>query len=96
VDTLIQGFLEKGADRAVDILLSANFSGFFGLSADSSSYAGNMLQTLRSMAREDLPINKFNRKESVQGKLLSSAASDDFEFSSSDIEKTVPVNPPVK
>lgn len=96
VDTLINSFLEKGADRAVDTLLSANFSGFFGMSADTSSYAGNMLQSLRDMAREDLPINKFNRKEAVEGRLISATTSDDFEFSSGDIEKSVPVNPPIK
>jgi len=86
VDTLIQSFLEKGADRAVDILLSANFTGFFGLSSDTSSYAGTMLSSLRDVAREDLPINKFERAEAVKGKLISAAESDDFEFSSADIE----------
>ena len=95
VDVLIKGFLEKGADRAVDILLSGDFSSFFGLTADQSSYAGNMLEAIRDIARSDLPVDKFNRPEANKGKLLVNTTSEDFETESSDISKDKPVAPPV-
>lgn len=86
VDTLLASFREKGADRAVDILLEANFTGFFGLDVDGSSYAGEMLKGIRDIARDDLPIRKVDRLETQQSVQISSAESEDFEFSGSDTE----------
>ena len=40
VDTLISSFVEKGSDKAVDVLLTGQFSVFFGLTEAGASYAG--------------------------------------------------------
>lgn len=94
VDTLLQTFREKGADRALDILLTGDFESFFGLTLDSSSYAGNMLATTRSVGMAVLPQSKTNRDDSISGKQLNQANSEDFEFGSSDIETNNQVSPP--
>lgn len=96
VDNLITTFKQKGADRAVDILLAANFSGFFGLGVDTSSYSGSMLLAVREMTRNDLPVSKISRADAQRGKLLSSAESNDYEFSTDDLEQTgTQVDPPI-
>ena len=61
VDQLIKAYKERGADRAVDILTSADFETFFSLDADSASYTGNLQKSLRDIQREDLPVRKDNR-----------------------------------
>jgi predicted lactoylglutathione lyase len=86
VDTLIKSFKEKGADRAVDILLEGSFTGFFGLDADSSSYAGDMMAKMRELAREDLPIRRTDRQEAQSQQLLASTEDEDFENSDSDTD----------
>jgi len=62
VDTLLNSYLEEGADRASDVLASADFTTFFGLSMDESSYAGAVQVAIREVDRMDLPIRKDNRQ----------------------------------
>lgn len=86
VETLLHTYREKGADRALDLLLEANFSGFFGVDVDESSYAGDMLKKLRGLAREDLPVRKTERLETQQGRMLAQTDDEDFEYSGSDTQ----------
>jgi hypothetical protein len=94
IETLIRSLTEKGADRAVNLLLEGQFTTFFGLSLDQVSYAGNLMSTLKSTARQDLPVRKTNRKDNNTSRLIASTATPDFEFDSSDLDPNTPVNPP--
>jgi len=94
VDALIQTFSEKGSDRAIDILLQGRFSDFFGLDMHSVSYAGAMLSQMRTVARNDMPVRKTDRKESTTSRVISSATSPDFEYDVSSIEQQPPNNVP--
>jgi hypothetical protein len=64
IDSLVKGFLQKGLDRAVDVLLAADFTDFFGLDMESGSYAGNLQKNLRNVQKQDLPVRKDNRVHS--------------------------------
>lgn len=77
VDILLRSFREKGADRALDLLLSGDFASFFSVDIDSSSYAGELLKQMRELARESLPVRKTDR----QGReVIATIATDDYEF----------------
>lgn len=87
VDTLLATFRQKGADRAIDLLLEGQFSAFFNLGLDNVSYSGALMGGLRDLAREDLPIRKFNRRDTAGEKLIGSMPdATDFEFSSEDAD----------
>ena len=65
VATLISSFRERGADRAIDVLLEGDFTTFFGLDSDSSSYSGNLQKAIRDVEREDLVVRNDNRVDSA-------------------------------
>lgn len=89
VDTLIDSFLQRGSDRAVDTLLEARFTDFFGYNSEEVSYLGNALERLRDVSRLDLPVRRTQRKEVIDQELLLSEHEDpDFEFDQSDIQDT--------
>ena len=89
VDTLISSFTEKGSDRAIDILLSGQFSMFFGLDIDGASYAGTFQAAARSVAMNDLPVRKVNRSEVTTGRILGQTASPDMEYTPSTISESL-------
>lgn len=95
-DALIRAFKEKGADRAVDILLDCRFTVFFGLDQDETSYAGAFQKSVRSVAMNDLPIRKAGRDAATTSQLRSSAESPDYETDSSDLDQTPNIDPPVQ
>lgn len=95
VDTLIRSLSEKGADKSLGHLLECDFSSFFNTTVDSSSYAGDMLLQMRTMARQDLPVRKVERKEAVQGQLLASVETVDYEYSGDDVERGLTPDPPI-
>jgi len=83
VDTLLNSYQEEGADRASDVLASADFVTFFGLSMDESSYAGAVQVAIREVDRMDLPIRKDNRQTDeavVQDTLIAQYDDVDFGF----------------
>lgn len=86
VDTLIKSFMEKGADRAVDLLLQGHFSDFFDMDIHDTSYAGFMQKGIRDVVQKDLPIRSTKRLESNQSRLRSSSASPDYEYSLADAD----------
>jgi hypothetical protein len=90
IDSLIQSFVEKGSDRATDVLLQGLFSTFFGLTADGASYAGAFQAATKAVAMNDLPVSKFNRPEAQSSQLTSQSQSTDFEFAPSSLNETVP------
>lgn len=86
IDTLISTYQAQGGDAAIDVLTSAQFSVFFGLSQDDSSYAGQMQAAMRAVAQNDLPVRKVNRTSSVQSQNTGTSQSPDYEFDTSDTE----------
>lgn len=87
VDALLSTFRQKGSDRAIDLLLEGQFSTFFNLNVDGVSYSGALMSGLRDLAREDLPIRKFDRRDTAGEKLIGSMPDEkDFEFSSDDAD----------
>lgn len=65
VETLIKAYRGQGSDRAVDVLLSADFQEFFALDADASSYSGNVQKASRNVQVEDLPIFREGRQSAA-------------------------------
>jgi hypothetical protein len=90
VDALLRSFREKGADRAVDAITSGHFQLFFGMTPQTSSYAGQMQNAMQAVAMNDLPMKKMNRKDVATSRLLSSTSSPDPDYNLSDIEQNVP------
>jgi len=97
IDTLIRSFIEKGSDRATDLLLAGKFSTFFTLTADQASYSGAFQASTRAVAMNDLPVRRINRPEAQSSQLISQAQSPDFEYTAASVNETIPgaqVNPP--
>ena len=97
VDTLIASFIAKGSDKAVDTLLSGSFTGFFGLSAEGSSYAGAFQAATRSVAMNDLPVSRYNRPETQGSSLVAQTASPDYEYTGASLNENLggpQVDPP--
>lgn len=86
VDALVESFNEKGADYAVDVLLSARFSTFFGLTQEETSYLGQATAAMREVNREDLPIRKVDRLGAQGSTIIGTFGSPDPEFDLSDAE----------
>jgi hypothetical protein len=84
VDRLFKLMNEKGSDRAVDTLLQCQFSEFFGLNVDTSSYAGTVMSGLRTVVQQDLPVAKFDRPKGGRS-VISAAASADYDSDLSDV-----------
>lgn len=87
VDTLVDSFLSRGADRAVDTLLEGRFRDFFGYNSEEVSYLGNALERLRDVSRLDLPIRRKSRKEVIDQELtLGEFEEPNFEYDQSDTQ----------
>lgn len=94
VDELIRAFSEKGADRAIDVLLSCQFRAFFGLTQEQMTYAGAFQSAVRDVAQNDLVVEKTNRV--LSSRMVSSTESPDYETSSDDLDTSPQVDPPVE
>lgn len=82
VDRLLQGYRDKGADRAADLLEEGQFSSFFGLTMDGASYGGRLQETMKAAARE-LPIRKVNRQSELNAggeQIIAQYEDVDFEY----------------
>jgi hypothetical protein len=88
VDTLLRSLREKGAERAVDVLLEGKFKEFFAMDFEDTSYAGAMLKATRDLTREDMPIRKDDRAGRKEQRMLVEAESPDYEIDQSDIDET--------
>ncbi len=93
VDTLFKSFKEKGSDRAVDLLIEGQFTTFFGLSLDGASYAGDMQEKMRLVARQDLPVRKVDRDDASTSRQIAEVEDVDYEYSKADIDD-VQIDPP--
>ncbi len=89
VDSLIASYKLQGADAAVDTLLSGNFSGFFNLTSQTASYAGALQASIRSVARNDLPVQKFNRPEATASRFMAQIASPDLEYPANTVNENL-------
>jgi hypothetical protein len=75
-------------------LLACQFSDFFGLTQDETSYVGALQKSLRSIAQNDLPVQKVNRLATSQLSLVASVPSTDYEYSDEDLDPTPPIDAP--
>jgi hypothetical protein len=75
-------------------LLEGKFTSFFGATADTSSFSGALLEQVRTVAREDLPVRKFDRRELQGEKLIATTQEKDFEFSRDDLDIEPIPDPP--
>jgi hypothetical protein len=80
VDTMVTTYTAKGADLAVDTLLSGDFVTFFNLTSQGSSYAGALQQATVAVAMNDLPVRKINRATVQTSAIISQTASPDPEY----------------
>lgn len=87
VDTLISAYLDRGADRAVDILLEGRFREFFGLAREDLTHADHLQKTVREVTRNDLPVRKTSRNDFLGSKLLATYAEADREYDYSDADQ---------
>lgn len=94
IDTMIRSFLERGSDRAVDLLLEGRFSAFFSITVDGASYSGAMKEAMRELVREDLPIRRDNRTEAKQSRLLAQIDDQDYEYDLNDTKDPPLPRPP--
>jgi hypothetical protein len=88
IDTLVSTLIEKGSDRAVDVLLEGQFSTFFGMDQDDLSYAGTVQKGIKEVMREDLPQRKDNRlgRFADEDVTIGEYEEPDFEYDFSDID----------
>lgn len=94
IDTLIKTYRAQGADAAIDVLIGGQFSSFFSLTQDGTSYAGQMQAAMRAVAQNDLPVRRVNRINAVQARQIGSAQSPDYEFSQEDTEANLKPDAP--
>lgn len=91
VDTLIATFRNKGADRAIDLLLEGSFSTFFGLDINTVSYSGALTEAARAVAMNDLAIRKTHRSNALSQQLLGTVPDQlDHEHEFSDADSAIP------
>jgi len=96
IDALLASFRDKGSDRAIDLLLGGQFSAFFGLDMESTSYSGTLTKSARELATNDLPMRKTNRTN-LTGQTSIGVIPDekDFEFNSDDADSPATPDIPV-
>jgi hypothetical protein len=80
IDTMVTTYQAKGADLAVNTLLSGDFATFFGLTSMGSSYGGAMQMAIQAVAMNDLPIRKINRSVVQTSQVISQTATPDPEY----------------
>ena len=92
IDALLDMLRERGLDRAHDLLLLGEFTEFFSAGKDGSSYGGNLLEKMRSIAQNDVPQGRGTEFENADDRLLGSYAGTDseYDFSDQDDETGIP------
>lgn len=96
IDVLVESLHSQGADRAVDLLLDAQFQQYFGLTQDGMSYAGQVLASTKQIMQSDLQVRAVRRKELVDRQVTLAEYNDtDFEFDQSDIDNAVVPDSPL-
>ena len=86
IDAAVAMLQERGFDRAYATLLGCDLAGFFSYNKDEAASASYLLQTMRSLAQNDLPItNKSTTADDTS--LDSSVQTSDANFDRSDVDK---------
>lgn len=94
VDALVATYRQRGADRALTALLECRFRDLFGMTADTSSHAGTVMQGLRDLARSSLPVDRYGRAPVGTQQLLSRAPERDPEYTLTEADQEESVIPP--
>jgi hypothetical protein len=80
IDTMVTTYSAKGADLAVDTLLSGDFATFFNMTSMGSSYGGAMQMAIQAVAQNDLPVRKINRSIVQTSQVIAQTVSVDPEY----------------
>lgn len=84
VDTLFRVLKERSAQRAIDLLSSGDFRGFFGCTHDGASYNGRVRELMRTLIRADMPVRKTSQADGRTRRMLASTEGVDYEYSDAD------------
>lgn len=91
IDDLLDMLQERGLDLAHDTLLLAQYATFFSMTKDSASYGGNLLEKMRSIAQNDVPLSRDEDQDHVDSREIGTYDDPDadFDFSDADDERGV-------
>jgi hypothetical protein len=91
IDALLNMLQERGLDRAHDLLLLGEIEEFFDADKDVASYGGNLLEKMRSIAQNDVPIGRSDDEDHLDTRLTGSEEDVDanLDFSDQDDESGV-------
>lgn len=84
INALLDMMQERGMDRAHELLLLGEFQTFFSATQDSASHGGNLLEKMRSIAQNDVPLGRSMRSGNTESRLTGSYEGTDSEFDFSD------------
>jgi hypothetical protein len=91
VDSMLDMLLEKGMRRGHDLLLLGQFANFFSVNRDTASYSGNMMEKMRKVAQNDVPVSRALDGGQGESQLTGSFTDVDYnnEFSDGDDERAI-------
>jgi hypothetical protein len=89
IDAILNMLKERGLDRAYDLLLLGRIEDFFAATKDNASYGGNLLEKMRAIAQNDVPVGRGTDEENVDSRELASFDDPDadYDFSDQDDER---------
>lgn len=91
VDAMLDMLLEKGLRRGHDLLLLGQFANFLAVTRDTGSYGGNMMEKMRKVAQNDVPVSRGLDGGQGESQLTGSFTDVDYtrEFSDGDDERAI-------
>lgn len=91
VDSMLDMLLEKGMRRGHDLLLLGQFVNFFAVNRDTSSYSGNMMEKMRKVVQNDVPVSRGVDGGQGESQLTGSFTDIDYskDFSDGDDERAI-------
>jgi hypothetical protein len=90
IDASLKMLVERGMDRAYDLLLDGQIAAFFGMDKDDMSSSSYMLKSMREVVRTDLPLSKLD--EDADDILLEDSIEEtdaDYDYSDADDDENV-------
>lgn len=90
IDAALKMLLERGMDRAYDLLMDGQISTFFGMDKDDASSSAFMLKSMRSVVQADLPLSKLEEDadDIIHADLVEDTDAD-YDYSDADDDENV-------
>ena len=89
IDAALKMLLERGMERAYDVLLDGDITSFFNMDKDDAGRSSYMLKQMRTVVQQDLPISKV---EDDMGDITHDADEEivdydpDYDYSDADVD----------